>query len=321
MTAKKVFFLIVLSVNLAACGGTYGGPGGVPPRSVTKTADEIRYQADLEASVALLYAETEEGTLVNLCTCTPFERDSRDPELYRFVTAAHCVSRDDVISEITRPVLTNWYVTFDKTGVKQFYPAKLVAVGYMTAGDDLAVLEARIEDSSPMVTPISTEAPYRLQEIINVAGPLGLGKMFFQGYVVRPIIDRPIISVKQQINWQGTIALDVNANPGSSGSAIIDWKTRKIVGILVGVINGGGTAHVIAMPAQRFNRFYDEVKTGRYRYLNRGPAIPDGTNAASVSTTLKTIRQQIITRFTGQIPFDNAKSGWSWEPGLSEAPP
>lgn len=253
-----------------------------------------QFEKNVYSAVALFYAQTEDGTFKQLCTATAFERSGKT---YKFVTAAHCVAEDNVLHERVEVVRVRFLTTFDEEGEKGIVPAKLLAVGYQHNGDDLAVFEAQLKKEIPVI-PLAAKNAIRGEHIVNVASPLGLGKQLFRGYVSSSKLDRPMISERAGINWDGAMLLDINVGPGSSGSAIVSPKQGGIVGILVGTIGSRSSSfNVVAIPIEQFHKFWNAAKTGKYKWYRPEE---DNTNVshdpAAVKKLIERAQKGIILR-------------------------
>jgi S1-C subfamily serine protease len=208
-------------------------------------------------ATALLYSQSEDGGMHMRCTATAFEHDK---DGYYFASAAHCVATDDVQHERVEVEKVSFFVTFDESTDKKFYPAKVVAVGYQHRGDDFSVLRVETKDSWPIV-PLGDETKERVgAAIINVASPQGLGRQVFHGWITMLRVDRPII--EGDINWRGAILLQVESGPGSSGSAIVSVEQEAIVAFLV----GHADQNIFAVPVSKMKEFYEAVKAKKYKW-------------------------------------------------------
>jgi hypothetical protein len=216
---------------------------------------------DVYNATALLYSQTEDGGMKMRCTTTAY---AHDKDTYHFVSAAHCVGMDDTDHERVQVDRVPFFITFDTNGERKFYSAKLVAAGYQHRGDDFSIFTVESKDSWPTV-PLGDERDESLgAEIINVASPLGLGKQAFHGYISSPFLDRPVTD--GDINWAGTMLLQLNVGPGSSGSAIISVKQAAIIGFLVGTVSENDTPNVVAMPVSRMKKFMSDIAAKQYKW-------------------------------------------------------
>jgi S1-C subfamily serine protease len=218
---------------------------------------EIDLSKKAYQSTALLYSQNDDGGMRMRCTATAFEKSKTG---YLFVSAAHCVATDDTQHERVEVERTRFYITYDESGDKKFYPAKIVMVGYQHRGEDFSIFDVKTEEVWE-TTPLGDEGKEVVgSPLINVASPGGFGKQVFHGWVSSLFIDRPI--VEGDINWTGTMFLQIESGPGSSGSALISVGQRAIVAFLVGHASG----NVIAMPVSRFKKFRQMVIDGKYRW-------------------------------------------------------
>ena len=157
-------------------------------------------------------------------------------------------------------------MTFDNPDNKVFYPATVKAVGYQHRGDDFAVFEVKTAETWQIIELGDEKLETDGNAILNVASPLGIGKQTYRGTISSLDVDRPII--QGDINWRHSIALQIAADGGSSGSAIISEKQGKIVAFLVGTAGG---AIVIAIPVSKFKLFREAVDAGKYKYFDKEP--------------------------------------------------
>lgn len=220
-------------------------------------------------AVALLYSQDSSGGMRMHCTATAFERKGTS---YLFATAAHCIGSDkgDKSADATN---MPFYLTFDEAGDnKAFHRARVVFIGYQHRGEDVAVFEATSKENWPVIPIGDEKQETEGAAFLNVSSPLGLGKQVFHGTISSLFLDRPI--VQDDINWGGTLVLQVTGiNGGSSGSAIISEKQEAIVGFLVGVVGG---SQIIAIPSSRFLAVAKAVAEGKYSYYV-APTAADGT--------------------------------------------
>lgn len=254
-------------------------------------------EKDMVSATALLYGQLDNGTMRMFCTATAFERNKN---VYRFVTAAHCVSEDDVVHDRTSVAQNNWYVTFDEPDRKDFYPAKLLGVGYQHRGDDFAVLEVTLNRVVPTIA-LAANDPSLGEDVSNIASPLGLGKQLFRGHVSMAKLDRPVI--EGDINWRGTTLIQMSAGPGSSGSSVVSRSQKGIVAFLVGTIGFRGSQNIVCIPVSKFKKFWTEVQADKYKWYKED---------ASSETTGKSTKAEDI--------WQKLQTGHVYQIGAPEAP-
>jgi len=254
-------------------------------------------EKEMVSATALLYGQLEDGSMRMFCTVTAFERTKN---VYHFVTAAHCVSEDDVLHDRTSVAQNNWYVTFDDPEQKDFYPAKLLGVGYQHRGDDFAVLEVKLAKEVPTIA-LAAADPSLGEDVSNIASPLGLGKQLFRGHVSMAKLDRPVID--GDINWRGTTLIQMSAGPGSSGSSVVSRAQKGIVAFLVGTIGARGSQNIVCIPVSKFKKFWEEVQTGKYKWYS---------NDLSVMTEGKGTKAETI--------WQRLQNGHVYQIGNAEAP-
>jgi Trypsin-like peptidase domain len=225
--------------------------------------DKLLYPATV-----LLYAQDDSGDMNMLCTATAIEKTSTG---YIFATAAHCASQDNTEEHKAVPEKSFFYISSDETHAKTFIRANIEACGYQSRGDDFCLFSVTTDKNFPIV-PIGVDAVSRGgEEVVNIAGPQGLGKEVFYGRVTMPKLDRPVVI--NSINWTNAMLLEIpGTNGGSSGSAIVCMSQRAICGFLVGII--GGTTDV-AVPVSRFKTFKAAVDGKTYKYYDADPDDPE----------------------------------------------
>lgn len=259
----KTFLACILALQLAVPSFAFSADSASDKAFIDKA----------KQAVGLLYSQDESGGMRMLCTTTAFEKVQKG---YLFVTAAHCVGRDDTQKEKSAdPFKTSFFITFDETkSEKKFYPAKPLFVGYQSRGEDFAVFTVDTTQQWEIVTigdekKITDGAAYW-----NIASPLGLGRQTFEGIVSSVYLDRPL--VEGDINWKGTLVLQqAGVNGGSSGSALISKDQKAIIGFLVGTV-GGST--IIAIPVSRFIAVRQAVEAGKYKWWAAQQELnPDGS--------------------------------------------
>lgn len=196
----------------------------------------------------MLFVQDERAGLKFICTATAFEKTSTG---YLFVTAGHCTEDGDKD--------TAYFVSLDPAAKDRPYiPASL----YMQGHDDLAVLKVDTTEEIPTVALGDQKTLHAGSQIFNVASPQGLGKLLFFGYVsaleqarhTRDGAEHPYL------------LMQMPAAPGSSGSAIFDNESGKIVGILIAVYVSkfGGPVVTAATPVSCVT---EELKQFREREL------------------------------------------------------
>jgi len=231
----------------------------VPAVSKAQTKEQINHVYD---SVALLYTQTVSGDMKMTCTATAFssapDKVKADRTVYRFVSAAHCVEGDD--DKVQK--LQKFYVSSDANGEKNYLSAKLIEAGDKTQGDDFSLFEVTTADKF-VVTPLGDESKLSNGDpVLDVAGPLGLGKQYYQGYVSELHLDRPPVDAGVVL-WTNLMLIQIGGGPGSSGSAIVSVDQSAIVGFLVGMV--GGDIGKLCVPVSKFKTFVAAVDAGTYK--------------------------------------------------------
>lgn len=213
----------------------------------------------LSPATVLLYSQDESGNMRMRCTATAIEKISNG---YEFATAAHCGCKDDVEAKTVSPEKTFFYVTRDEPQDKKFIKADIVGCGYRHNGDDFMLLDIETTQNFPVVK--LGNDPTVLEQVVNVASPLGLGKQVFLGSVSSPIVERPI--VQDDINWSGAVLLQMFGTAGgSSGSSVACLPQQAICAFVDGGMGENASA-IIAMPVSRLIQLRKKLAAGTYKY-------------------------------------------------------
>lgn len=231
-------------------------------------------ERDFMKSTALLYGQDEDGSLQMLCTATAFEHTG---SVYHFVTAAHCLAEDDTTHNRVETNEKGWYITFDDPSMKNFMSAKVLGVGYQHRGDDFAVLEVEIKGAAVPVMKLASESAHLGENVINIASPNGLGKQLFRGHVSMEHLQRPLVI--ESINWKEATLLQMSCGPGSSGSAVVSSRQKGIVAFIVGIVGrAGASPNIVAIPVEKFKKFWEAVKAKKYKWYNPDDAQENGSD-------------------------------------------
>lgn len=267
-----VLFVLVsaLLVAVAFMAGFINGRAAVSSEPVCAAPSESSLESlnqvekDMLAATAMLYWEDENGVVYFRCTATAFERESGN--YYKFITAAHCVAKDDATERLVRVLPGKWFLDFDLSGRQKFYSAYVLAAGYQREGDDLAVLGAYLDNFNPIIC-LSPEDASMGEAVSNIAAPLGLGKQLFRGYISQSAPARDSQSFLKDRNL-----VQVHSGGGSSGSSIVSQTKKAIVGVLVAAISGlldfsPFNDATLVVPVSKFHRFWSAIKARNYEYF------------------------------------------------------
>lgn len=217
----------------------------------------------LEPATVLLYSQDAEGGMHMRCTATAIEHNTAG---YVFVTASHCGCVDDADKKTVTPAKEDFYITPDHVDEKVFLKAKVTACGYKHRGDDFMLLQVDVAKDTFPVVPLG-EDPKTLDQVVNVASPMGLGKQVFVGSVASASLDRPVI--EGDINWEGVVTLQMfGVNGGSSGSSVICVNQKAICAFVVGSI---GETTMTAMPVSRLRTMQTALAKGEYKFYVKDP--------------------------------------------------
>jgi hypothetical protein len=250
-------------------------------------ADKDYVNKTLFPATVLLYRQTESGSMDMVCTGTAIEKTDKG---YVFVTASHCGCDEDKSKNVVSPEKASFFISPDITGNKLYLKATPEGCGFRSRGDDFFILSTDATVAFPII-PTGTD-PKLMDEVINVGGPLGLGKQVFTGSISSPILDRPVIF--EDINWENAIMLQMfGINGGSSGSSLVCLNQHAICGFVVGSID---RTSVVAMPVSRFTKFRAELKTGTYRWYRKDSDQPPPAGTDSKSAPTVPHRTKLLSR-------------------------
>ena len=252
----KLIFAILMIALLASVAKCQ-----TPSFGILQTDDEWLSEVYYPATV-LLYREDVSGNMKFTCTATAFEKVK---DVYHFVTDAHCTSETSKDEKTVKIDRVFFFVARDNdTEQKHYLKAKVIAAGMQQKGDDFSVLEVKTDEDIATV-PLGVDPTSRVGEpIVNISGPLGLGKQVFRGNVSNPKVDRPI--EQDDISWSNMIAIQsFGIDGGSSGSSIVCLKQRAICGFIEGTLDD---TTVIASPVSKFKEWYAAEKAGTYPYFD-----------------------------------------------------
>jgi S1-C subfamily serine protease len=224
---------------------------------------EMQYVNDtFYPATALLYAQDENGGMNMRCTATAIEKDG---DTYTFVTAAHCGAEDDTDEKTVSPEKTFFYITPDQADDKTFLKADPIGAGYRHRGDDFMLFKVTTSRPFPVVK-LGTD-PKVMEQIVNIASPIGLGKQVFVGIVSNASFDRALAS--EDINWTHAVGLQLfGTDGGSSGSAVVCMDQKAICAFVVGSVSG---TTIVAMPVSRLEAVMAGLKDGSYKYWKKDP--------------------------------------------------
>ncbi len=234
------------------------------PKHSDPTVDFVAHT--LSPATVLLYSQDSSGGMKMRCTATAIQKTDSG---YEFATAAHCGCKDDVEKRTVSPENTFFYVTRDEPKDKTFTKAEITGCGYRHNGDDFMLLTIDTKSDFPIVKLGSD--PVVLEQVVNVASPLGLGKQVFLGSVSSPTLDRPVVD--NDINWTGVVLLQMFGTAGgSSGSSVVCLDQQAICAFVVGA---AGDSTITAMPVSRLVTLRKSLADKTYKYWVKEPASAD----------------------------------------------
>ncbi len=205
---------LVVAAAVLSIGGGGGGRGAALAFEDVPAALEA-----ISPSVGALYARQAGGDMKFLCSATAIERRGADTVI---LTANHCLEKGVAYSinfgdGLMRP-LQVWQVPHYEADEesKQKYGEPVT---------DLALFLMRGADV-PLVSLADRAADTPGTRIVMVGYPLGVAKIAYEG----------IIAGRFDLagnDLDGYLLLQIFGAPGSSGSAVVDVKTGRVIAVLV----------------------------------------------------------------------------------------
>ncbi len=215
-------------------------------------------------ATAILYSQAADGGMRMHCTATAFEAYERnDRKGYLLASAAHCVAVDDLVNSKVRISGASFFISFDKVSKKVFYPVHVEAAGFQSRGDDFAILHAYTDEEWDILELGDVSSLEPMEEVLNISAPAGLGLQVLTGHISLVSIDRPV--KVRGLNWQYAMLANLGSGPGASGSAVVSVEQEKIIGFVVGYINGNPTT--VVLPVSRFTLFMQAARLQMYAWF------------------------------------------------------
>lgn len=214
-----------------------------------------------------------------ICTATVIKRED---DAYLALTAGHCIEQSmldkyyvsDLIED--EPVLRHAKVLKSEFDDRYDY-----AVIEFTSSRDYPVVELNGKEDGP---------PEIGTELLNVNFSYGLGKQ-----VVRGVVTSGLVNVD---DMKKRYLTTLQTGPGSSGSAVVDAKTGKIVGVLeLGFPRSAMGAGVIPTGKNLFNFMEDDTAGLLTKPAVGQPPQPPTTPEPSTMDLLR----QLWTRLTNFV--------------------
>lgn len=280
---RKKDLIVKALVALAALAGLAvficviftGFPGVV---KAIDDADEMPYllpapsdpitklEHNLMSASFIVYAYSKQEDISGTtCSATAFARRGNT---YQLLTNAHCVAADKLKNGLVDVLPMDLYVAFSDSDTTLF-PARLLAVGYRSQGDDFAVLEVDIDESLPVI-PLSKADPRPGESVINVSFPYVsgklLGKRLVHGEVTHVGVDFSLYESDNKVIGSDVFITDMFSGGGSSGSAIVSPEQNAIVGVLTGAWceDGKLCEETSGFPISKFRAFWEASQAGEY---------------------------------------------------------
>jgi trypsin-like peptidase len=172
-----------------------------------------------------------------VCTATVISKSGNS---YKLLTASHCVNDDDLPSNL-KFYVSETLIPEDPAAIQKLTPAAvLVEKRDNEVGLDFAVLEITSPKSYPVI-PLGNEAVLKVEsKVFAVNFSEGVAKQLNKGTVSSQIMTGHGVGGDCH-NCSGRFLIQTYGAGGSSGAAIVDEKTHKIVGIIEGGYSDGSS--------------------------------------------------------------------------------
>lgn len=246
---KTIFLLVVLALLALVAPNAAEAQTAAPVESFT----QVLYKA-----TALVYHQDEDGNLQFICTATAFEKTDVG---YWLSTAKHCIEGNEE---------DTYFVVFNEDAEKPYIKAKLL---FEAPDADAAVLGIITVENIPIIRLGDEKLEVLGAPVVNMASPLGLGKLFFRGSIVaRKLAKRE----QSKSDTPDPMVLELPAAGGSSGSAIVSESQQAIIGILVQVYpvpNRGGIIITTAVPVSQLRQAIADFKAGKKKPTKEKPPV------------------------------------------------
>jgi S1-C subfamily serine protease len=203
------------------------------------------FTQNLYKATALLYEQDTLGALTFNCTATAFEKTGTT---YLALTAKHCVGNEG----------DAYFLVFDEDSDTPYVKAKLL---FKAPDSDAAVFQFNSDVDMPVIRLGDEKLEALGAPVINMASPMGLGKLFFRGSIAALKLVRREQSTS---DTKDPIVLELPAAGGSSGSAVCSEFQQAIIGVLVEIYipKNGGIIATTAVPVSQVREALKQFRAG-----------------------------------------------------------
>lgn len=211
---------------------------GAPEVKAGEREDIIATIERVAPSVGALYAQEENGNIRFLCSATAVGYENGSTII---LTANHCLMKgvsylinfgDNRMRSLLAWKIPHYEVNATKYP-KVYNEPDTDMVLFLTPGTDIPVIE--------MAT--KSQTVKRGGKIITLGYPLGVTKISYEG-IVAGYFDRLGSKIYNYI------MLQIFGAPGSSGSAVVDVESGKVIGVLVRAKTSSGLPIIFATPVE-----------------------------------------------------------------------
>lgn len=211
MPYQRISGLVALGLALLSCTS-------VVERYITQPPPEVHIQT--EAVFKLLAVDKNRVELGTSSAVGINIKEEGDHFILTCLTAKHAIENDQVTDIDLYIAIPSTYDSISTNRFSEMYKVNSIDKNIIF---DLALIKINIPRSVPIVE-ISLEPLVMAQEVICVGIPLGMGIMITEGFLSHFDI------------YDTTYMVSANTLYGTSGGALFDKKTGKLIGINVGII-------------------------------------------------------------------------------------
>ena len=188
-------------------------------------------------------------------TCTATVIGQLDEHVYVGLTAGHCFDR---------AVKDEYYVADDVQDKPVVHRIQLVKFEVDDRYDFAVFQFHSLQDYVPIdLNGRDEDTPIIGTEIVNINISKGVGKEHLEGKVVSAAMTVDGMKSRYMVS--------VGVGPGASGSAVVDAKTHKIVGLVEAIFPGTQMATVVMPTGRHLIDFMDDDSAGLIEPAPTGP--------------------------------------------------
>jgi len=177
-----------------------------------------------------------------ICTAAAFDR-VKGGTLY--MTAGHC---------FTKRAYQAVGLSLDGQSVEEAFVLK---AGDPSKGEDFGILLLPYAQSELRVPTLKLGSSQRLRlgaRLFAITAPYGGPIQFASGELSRKATGEVGV-VEDGLVWQDYMLVRMDVAPGASGSAVVSYEQKAVIGILVGIQRSGDLRYTVVLPIEQFRDF------------------------------------------------------------------